>query len=700
MKKRLKEGVGVGVCLGMAWGVWISYQVLAYQINTRCLAQWSGACFLVCLAVVLFTAEFFLPAALGSSVAIGLLSRLFSKKDADARPAVAGLTVALLAAIELLPLAAARPIYPKRLIPIAGLIVAAGLVGAGAGCIVYFASRSRRKDALASSSSTLLVLLFFLFPGAAWGLKFAADPGVSRGGKLGSVAAVGAAVLVCWLLLSKWVTARPRLRPLLIGLVAVAAVVGTIGLSLRGMGPIATDASAGPGKPNVVLIVIDSLRADALGAYGSAKATPNIDRLARESVVFEYAFSVAPWTLPSMASLFTGLYPGVHGTGVEFTQLDRQPTTLAEHFRNAGYATLAVLNQRLFSTAASGFDRGFEDVCSVECRPLSLLKQVPAADRLIRSGRPLDGLDPSPTRQVARSAIRGIERARQPFFLWTHWFDPHAPYDPPADRTPIETEKKVFNTSGSWLRLKLIDREVFFRLFRGHYFVSQDLLDAVKALYLAELQEVDVQVGKLIAALKEKGLYDGTIIVLLSDHGEEFWEREKWDHGHSVHQEILHIPLLVKIPGAAPTRIATRVTNLDILPTLLDLAGLSYDPRSIQGESLVPLIRGARGADRTFMAESCLYYQEQKAVYRNNLKAIWYSFRRPPELYDLERDPGEEHDLAAERPRALSELKELLDRMTASNLVLRRKLLGEGARSSGPVNPATLDQLKAIGYAQ
>ena len=203
-----------------------------------------------------------------------------------------------------------------------------------------------------------------------------------------------------------------------------------------------------------------------------------------------------------------------------------------------------------------------------------------------------------------------------------------------------------------------------------------------------------------MSALKDAGLYDNTIIVLLADHGEEFWEREKWDHGDTVHQELLHIPMIIKIPGAAPARIASRIRSIDLYPTLLDLSGLPYDPKNIQGESLASLIKDGNGPDRTLMSESCLYYEEQKSAAKGDLKIIMHAFRHAPELYDLKNDPLEQHDISAERPDDLKEMKALLDSMNAANADMRKRLLGKTTQSNKPLSPAMIEQMKALGYVQ
>lgn len=333
----------------------------------------------------------------------------------------------------------------------------------------------------------------------------------------------------------------------LVGGLGVACLVGAIDVLASGC---AVEAKTGP--PNVILVCIDTLRADHLGCYGHTRATsPYLDALAARSTLFEDASAAACWTKPSVPSFLTGTYPNQHGVyegsarGIEGASTDVLPegaTTLAEVFREHGYGTGAVvMNAQL--KRGNGFEQGFEDYLDQAGDARSIRWQA------------LDWIDG--------------QSGEQPFFLYLHFLDAHWPYDVPEDHaslfaSAVETARFRGGDSRA-LRDAINDGEMPF-----------DARDraALEALYDGAIRHVDDELARLAQALARRGLDENTVICVISDHGEEFGEHEKIGHGHGLYENLLAVPWILHVPGREPGRVATPVSLVDLFPTLLGAAHL------------------------------------------------------------------------------------------------------------------------------
>jgi choline-sulfatase len=391
-----------------------------------------------------------------------------------------------------------------------------------------------------------------------------------------------------------------------------------------------------PAPTNLLLITIDTLRADRLGAYGYRTArTPNLDGLAANGALFEQAIAQAPVTLPSHASILTGTYPPTHGVRDNVAyRVTEESLTLAEVLKEKGYDTAAFVGAYPLHRSF-GLAQGF----SVYDDQFGSQKDAPAgffAER--RASAVLD---------AARSWLR--EERSRPLFCWVHLFDPHVPYDPPQPG-------------------------------------GGDPYDE-------EIAYVDAELGKLFTELKETGLLEKTLVVLTSDHGESLGEHGERTHGFYIYDATLRVPLLFHHPSlGAPRRIDAQVRTVDILPTVLELLGVTVPP-AVEGKSLRPALQGESLALPAY-AES---YVPLVNFHWSPLRALrhegWKYIEAPrPELYDLKRDPKETANLAsAEAERAAS---------------LRQKLLsleksfsppaGDKARRSP--DEKTLETLATLGY--
>lgn len=304
--------------------------------------------------------------------------------------------------------------------------------------------------------------------------------------------------------------------------------------------------------PNVLLVVVDTLRADRLGAYGHDRPTsPRIDAFGAGAVVFEQATSQASWTLPSLATLLTGRSPEVHGAVHRDQRLPAALDTLAERFAAAGYATGAVVSGT-FTDATWGFDQGFEaydDLGGMGGDPAGMA----AVEARVTSDEVTD-------RALAWLSAQGD----RPFFLLAHYFDPHAEFR--------EHEGISFPPRPVPVRLPLTDEPQ-----------PADVAERA-ARYEGEIAFTDGHVGRLLEAVHGR-----TVAVLTADHGEEFHERLRTGHGHGLFTELVHVPLIVRAPGFQPGRAPTAVGLVDVAPTLAELCGLP--PAAADGRSLVPVLR-------------------------------------------------------------------------------------------------------------
>ena len=375
-----------------------------------------------------------------------------------------------------------------------------------------------------------------------------------------------------------------------------------------------------------VLIIVDTMRADALGCYGHASNhTPRLDALAAEGVRFEQAISCSGWTLPAVSSIFTGTWPPIHGAIGKATQLRRirdEVPTGAEILKAAGFNTLGIANAA-FVSPKLGLARGFDVFDHHDAYNWNVRR----ADETI---------------DVAIKLLR--EQRGERNFLMVHLFDPHLNYDPPAEYATRfvgqRTDPPLPLTMDACLDLK-----------QGENLPPTDAdIAYVRGIYDAEVAYTDDQIGRLIDELKTQGLYDQATIIITADHGEEFWEHNGFEHGHTQYDELVHVPLIVKPPADTPITqhdVATQVRTLDIMPTLFALYAIQQPP-SFVGEPLLPLAEGAGGPDRIALSDSTLYGGKKAALRTSQYKYI-YDFASQSgqggELYDWRADPGEANNL-------------------------------------------------------
>ena len=396
-------------------------------------------------------------------------------------------------------------------------------------------------------------------------------------------------------------------------------------------------------RPNLLLVTLDTVRADRVGAYGyEAAATPVLDALAERGVLFEQAYSPAPMTLPAHASLMTGVVPPEHGARVNGKhELAGEVPTLAEHLSAEGYRTGAFIAAFVLDSRF-GLDRGFD----VYDDDLETAYEQEVKEQL-SSYRPGD--------QVVDSALGWLDQGEtdEPFFAWVHLYDAHHPWHPHGE--------------------DVIDRS------------------AETGTYDGEVAFVDEQVGRLVAYLRERGLEENTVIVALADHGEGLGDHHEIEHAYLLNEEVLRVPWIVAGPGVeSGLRVPSMVTLESFHPTVLELCGLAEPGDS---RSIAPALHGDLVADRESYAETDLPWTSYRwGPQRSLTTPEWKYIRSPqPELYDRTNDRGELFNLASARKDVLAKLEARLTELEAGFRVV------EGDAAS--VDSEELEQLAALGYA-
>ncbi len=513
--------------------------------------------------------------------------------------------------------------------------------------------------------------------------------------------AVGAAVWGVGRRLSGLLTARVAERT--VGLAVGAVLIVMVGLpaawqlvlGASELGPELARVAGGlpggssPERPNVILISVDALRADYPGYAGGPAKTPVMDGLASRSFVFERAWSVSPWTRPSFAAFFSGVYPSEMGVGRVPGQSQGDPsfypvawdaerTLLAEALREAGYATLAVATNGNLTREARA-DQGYRLFYHCSLHPGVGLLRV-ATRPLGLSPYSWENLERAPV--VTEHAVR-VARAvgSRPVLLWVHYMDPHQPYDPPT----IPPEARVESTS-----LAMAGADASGAPERERF------IDA----YTAEIEYCDESLGRLVRTLEAQGLWDSSVVVFWSDHGEEFWEHGGVDHGQSLFDELLRVPLMIHVPGQTEGEsVDAPVSLLDVMPTVLELCGLDA-PEGCRGRSLAPVLEGEPGEPpplRVFL-EGCRRGGIRKGWLDGRHKLIYHVYHDRFSLYDLEQDPAEQHDIygAPGAPDTARWERELLA-WTEMTTGLMARRTGAGAEE---VSDELRQQLRDMGYVQ
>ena len=458
---------------------------------------------------------------------------------------------------------------------------------------------------------------------------------------------------------------RTKHRPSIGGLLALSLAFGC--------------ADAPPARPNLLVVVVDTLRADRLGAYGHTRSSsPSIDRLAADAALFERAYSAAPWTKPAVASLLTGLHPRSHTAYRMINRLPESVDTLAEILAANRYATAAVVSHVLIG-ALQRFDQGFEGFHEDEAR----------------------GHRHVSTEGVTKRALELLETLGddpRPFFLLVHYFDPHFDYMPHPEYGFAASQAGRLRAGQTLKRAKDLDPPA-----------TDEEVAFLQDLYDEEVRLTDDGIGRLLDWLRQRGLYDETLIAVTADHGEEFFDHGCLGHTRTLYDELVRVPLVVREPGrgGGAKRVAAPVSLVSLTPTLLELLGVDAAGRQFEEPSIAGLVWGDADEDPVaravfsevdFRPDGSVVHRcpptraDLRAVVRGRHKLIHDRLTDRYELYDLQSDPGEHEDLSARDPDLLAALRAELDGPRAT--------VGSHEREARAPDPDVLERLRDLGYLE
>lgn len=445
------------------------------------------------------------------------------------------------------------------------------------------------------------------------------------------------------------------------------------------------DLSEGP--PNIIIIGLDTFRADHIGAWGNSSVkTPALDRFAAESIVFEDCASTSTWTLPSFASLFTGKLPSEHAAiGGDHRVLPEDEITLAQRLKAHRYHTTAFVAVD-YLDEPFGLERGFDRIGKYSHSPVN--------------GR---------LRKYERRLLYSFQALpREPWFLFVHYFDAHDPYQPPDEfgrmyydgdpevepRDPARSIDVIYSARN---RIRG-DPRVRYRWLEG----IRDLEFPVRE-YAGGISYVDHHVGVVLDSLRAGGLMDESIVMVVADHGEHLTEHDIYFTHRLPYAECLQVPLMIRLPHGVQSgrRVSAPVSLADVLPTLMELVGISVE-QELSGQSLVGLMRGEDAEPRVLFAEfGAREFRWAKSVWDADWRytEIRSDSSLSAELFDRRMDPREEHDLAGARP----ELVEFYSAVLDARFGVERRLLQDAPDSLDTPDPVEVDplieeRLRALGY--
>jgi arylsulfatase A-like enzyme len=436
----------------------------------------------------------------------------------------------------------------------------------------------------------------------------------------------------------------------------------------------------------VIFLTVDTLRRDSLSCYGSTTvATPNIDQIAASSYFFRNVTSSSSWTEPAFASLITGLPTEVHRVVTAAAVLPDTVTTMAERFRAAGYATAGFIANGMLAPQR-GFAQGFQQYETRTIRP----DPVSVGDRLAEHffRKPIE--EPTTTGDVTNLAIAWTRAHRaQSFFLWLHYYDPHLPYIPPRR---FVQHMDIDDKLGYSLNITSLARPTM------DLFGTPEERAWARSLYDADVRYVDSQIGRFVAALKDEHVYDDALVVFAVDHGEEFWDHDGFEHGHTLYQELIGVPLMFKLPQAKEQHVVNEaVSGYDVTPTILDLCGLR-PVDTPTGASMAPRLRGEIPAlhERPLFAGGTLFHSNLSCVVFDGWKFIRSSVSGDEKLFNLMEDPGERSDVDDTHPDIVTRARALLDEHERAMEAYRREhgIFDEHVK----LDPDELARLRTLGY--
>lgn len=440
-------------------------------------------------------------------------------------------------------------------------------------------------------------------------------------------------------------------------------------------------------RKNIIFIALDTLRGDQIGVHlGDQSLTPNINRFIEDSVYFKNAYAQTSWTLPSFMSLFTGLYEYNHEVGIKNSLSPKKPFLIREmshKFITFGYHGGKVMNSRW------GYWQGFD---------------------YYKKFRFAGALFPQAGQSLFRTALELLEKSTFPeLFLFLHTYQVHSPYTPPTEFL------YRINKQPEFMKIEAVN---YNNPAKTYLPVEEELKKSMKELYQAEILAFDSYFGEFIKRLKAMNLYENSMIVFISDHGEEFFEHNGWAHSHSLYNELTKVPVIIKFPGNRfkNSKVNNVVGILDLMPTILNFYGIDYEADKLDGKNLMPLIKEGRirspayvvttiSTGRYFEAippKIAIIFDDYKLIYNQPFNPrdldFFKDYTLPPEtpkleLYDLKKDPYEKHNIAYTHPGLR---KKMMPVILKIERLIKKKLSSKRKKKS--LDKEVEDQLKELGY--
>jgi arylsulfatase A-like enzyme len=447
--------------------------------------------------------------------------------------------------------------------------------------------------------------------------------------------------------------------------------------------------------PNVVLVVIDALRADRLYAErNGAPVMPKLSAFARESATFTAAVSPASWTRPSMASLMTGLPVDQHQVYYLFNNPGEEPlksdnlkpayVTLAEYLKDYGYNTFGITTNGNLQPG-TGFDQGFDEYIFY------------------------DYADSAPADKVSKRALQALETLQPPFFCYLHYMDPHGPYQPPADHAdafgplpePTLTDAPIFESNASFMDylVETAKRAAGLDVPRAFPPMSEAGRERVRALYDAECHFADAEAARVLESVRAK--YPDALIIVTADHGEEFWEHGGMGHGTTLYDEQLRVPLIVNAPDVAPGEVSRPVGTIGLARTIAGYIGRKVILESRPGWEGQDLLAPEQTPDPIYARTLCStpdWGIDLAAIVEGSTKAIQDRQSDRMELYDVASDPAEQNDLSEARADEAAALRAKLVTHHQHAAARAFKHAADEDTQDAGLPPELMEQMEALGY--
>ena len=452
---------------------------------------------------------------------------------------------------------------------------------------------------------------------------------------------------------------------------------------------------------NVVILTLDALRADCLGIYDGNVKTPNIDKLAKEGIVFENAFSQAPCTIPSMVSFFSSYNPSVNKINGHI-RLSTEKVTLAEELRLRGYTTCAMVANFLLGES-SGVCQGFNHYLILHHHAgTTYLYRLPIVDKLNKIFHKLFYKNPilDTTKILTEKALKFLKKNyRHSFYLWIHYMDPHDPYSAREEFCTLEYKGKLKPYFAPMVRFW--DTPQLSAIRKGTIYLNREDKEYIRALYDAEVSYLDQKIGEILSEIEKLGIKEKTIIILTSDHGEEFWDHGDYYHGQSLYDELIKVPLIIKSPTLPKGKRINHITRLiDVIPTIREILHLPKTEK-LQGHSLIKIIKNKIKKYHPAFSEENYYYEDRKSIRTQEYKLILGMDTGKIELYDIINDPYEKEDISTKKAKIAQKLTQQLLQIVAENKNYAAKFSSKIILEEEKEKMLDLKKrLKALGYIE